>query len=181
MTSPRWPASIVRWRSSTWSDWWLSATCKSSAAGVWSASRPRSIASPPARFKSAEALAQSFQRLGDRGNQAIREAGRSFGLGLGRAGSRSILGALEPLSEMGGEYEVDRGGTIACTNCLFAEVCRRTPIICSFHAGLIGGLLERSGLEPEVEALGPRDPDGCAYAVHPREQALPARTAEMAP
>jgi predicted ArsR family transcriptional regulator len=127
---------------------------------------PVQISHPMRRYDAlAEALAQSFQRLGDRGNQAIREAGRAYGAGLGRPGSRSVLAALEPLREMGGEYEVSRGGAVTCTNCLFAEVCRRTPIVCSFHAGLIGGLLERSEMEAQVEALGPRDPDGCAYAV----------------
>ena len=142
---------------------------------------PVQISHPMRRYDVlAEALAQSFQRLGDRGNQAIREAGRSYGMALGRPGSRSILGALEPLTEMGGEYEVARGGTIACTNCLFAEVCRRTPIICSFHSGLVGGLLESSGLESAVEALGPRDPDGCAYAVQPAERPVVARPPEIA-
>jgi len=72
---------------------------------------------------------------------------------------------------MGGEYEVGPGGAVACTNCLFAEVCRRTPVICSFHAGLIEGLLERSSLDSSVEALGHRDPDGCAYAIHKAEPA----------
>ena len=82
--------------------------------------------------------------------------------------------ALEPLIEMGGEYEAGGGGAISCTNCLFAEVCRRTPIVCSFHAGLITGVLERSGLEADVEALGPREPDGCAYAAHQRDRSVAA-------
>jgi predicted ArsR family transcriptional regulator len=130
---------------------------------------PVQISHPSRRYDVlAEAMAQSFQRLGDRGTQAIREAGRIFGSGLGRTGTRSTLAALEPLTEMGGEYAVGAGGQISCTNCLFAEVCRRTPIVCSFHAGLIAGLIERAGLEAEVESLGPRAPDGCAYEVHQR-------------
>lgn len=138
---------------------------------------PVQISHPMRRYDVlAEALAQSFQRQGDRGTVAIREAGHAFGMGLGRSGARSIPTALEPLSEMGGEYEVGRGGAVTCTNCLFAEVCRRTPIVCSFHAGLIAGLLERSGLEADVEAQGPREPDGCAYAVHQRERSLPVGT-----
>jgi len=134
---------------------------------------PVQISHPMRRYDVlAEALAQSFQRLGDRGTLAIREAGRALGAGLGRPGARSITVALEPLIEMGGEYEAGSGGAISCTNCLFAEVCRRTPIVCSFHAGLITGILERSGLEADVEALGPREPDGCAYAANQRERSI---------
>ncbi len=136
---------------------------------------PVQISHPMRRYDVlAEALAQSFQRLGDRGTQAIREAGRALGAGLGRAGARSTLVALEPLIEMGGEYEMGPGGAITCTNCLFAEVCRRAPIVCSFHAGLIAGVLERSGLEADVEALGQREPDGCAYAAHHKERSVVA-------
>jgi predicted ArsR family transcriptional regulator len=132
---------------------------------------PVQISHPMRRYDVlAEALAQSFQRLGDRGTQAIREAGRAFGAGLAQPGGRSIVGALEPLTEMGAEYEVGSGGTISCTNCLFAEVCRRAPIICSFHAGLISGVLDRSGLGTDVEALGPREPNGCAYTAHQKER-----------
>src|SRR5712692_7344731 len=128
---------------------------------------PVQISHPMRRFDVlAEALALSFQRLGDRGTQAIREAGRTFGAGLGRPGARSIVSALEPLIEMGGEYEVGPSGHLECGNCLFAEVCRRTPIICSFHAGLLEGLLERSLGQAAVESLGHRAPDGCAYTVH---------------
>jgi predicted ArsR family transcriptional regulator len=71
----------------------------------------------------------------------------------------SVRAALEPLFEMGGDYEVERSGDIVCTNCLFAEVCRREPKICQFHAGVISGLTGS-----QVESLGHRDP-GCAYIV----------------
>ncbi len=136
---------------------------------------PVQISLPMRRYDVlAEALAISFQRLGDRGISAIREAGYTLGTGLGRPGARSIASALEPLGEMGGEYDVGPGGVVSCTNCLFAEVCRRAPIVCSFHAGLITGLLDRSGLQSDVEALGPRDPNGCAYEVHQRERPVTA-------
>jgi predicted ArsR family transcriptional regulator len=72
---------------------------------------------------------------------------------------------------MGGEYEVGPGGSLECHNCLFAEVCRRAPLVCSFHAGLIEGLLERSMGAIGVESLGQRGPDGCAYVVNARERA----------
>ena len=66
---------------------------------------------------------------------------------------------------MGGEYEMGPSGAVDCHNCLFAEVCRRTPVICSFHAGLLEGLLERSSVKGSVEALGHRDTNGCAYVI----------------
>jgi predicted ArsR family transcriptional regulator len=133
---------------------------------------PVQISHPMRRYDVlAEALGRSFQSLGDSGRLAIRDAGRVYGFGLARAGARSVATAIEPLTEMGGEYDVEPGGRLECGNCLFAEVCRRTPIICSFHAGLIEGLLERSMGPTAVESLGHRIPDGCAYEIHPREQA----------
>ena len=132
---------------------------------------PIQISHPMRRYDVlAEALARSFQALGDSGRIAIRDAGRVYGAGLARSGARSISEAIEPLTEMGGEYEVGPGGSLACGNCLFAEVCRRTPIVCSFHAGLIEGLLERSLGTVVVESLGQRAPDGCAYIVGAVEQ-----------
>jgi predicted ArsR family transcriptional regulator len=73
------------------------------------------------------------------------------------------MAALEPMLEMGSEYETDRGGIITCNNCLFAEVCRRAPVICQFHAGIIEGLFLHTEMNVSVEALGFRDPYGCAY------------------
>jgi predicted ArsR family transcriptional regulator len=128
---------------------------------------PLQISHPMRRYDVlAEALAKSLQGLGENGTQIARQAGRALGSGLGRPGARSIQGALEPLMEMGAEYEV-AGNSIACTNCLFAEVCRRAPVICGFHAGLLEGVLERSGRPARVEALGFRDPNGCAYRAEP--------------
>ena len=127
---------------------------------------PVQISHPMRRYDVlAEALARSFQALGDRGRIAIREAGRVYGAGLARPGARSVSDAIEPLTELGGEYEVGPGGSLECGNCLFAEVCRREGLICTFHAGLIEGLLERSLGTVGVESLGQRAPDGCAYIV----------------
>jgi predicted ArsR family transcriptional regulator len=128
---------------------------------------PVQISHPMRRYDVlAEALARALQGLGDGGNAIVRQAGRALGAGLGRPGARSTQAALEPLLEMGADYEVT-GRAIACTNCLFAEVCRRTPVICGFHAGLLEGLLESSGLPTRIEALGFREPDGCAYRATP--------------
>jgi predicted ArsR family transcriptional regulator len=91
---------------------------------------------------------------------AITEAGRRFGRGLARPGVASAVAALEPMTELGAEYETERTGRIVCHNCLFAEVCRRAPTICSFHAGVIEGL---TGLTGEVRALGFHGSGGCAY------------------
>jgi predicted ArsR family transcriptional regulator len=133
---------------------------------------PVQISHPMRRYDVlAEALARSFEALGDSGRVAIRDAGRAYGIGLARAGARSVATAIEPLIELGGEYDVEPGGRLECGNCLFAEACRRTPIICSFHAGVIEGLLERSMGPASVESLGHRMPDGCAYTIHPRERA----------
>ena len=127
---------------------------------------PVQISHPMRRYDVlAEALAKEFQRLGDNGTKAIRQAGRALGATLARPEARSVTAALEPVIEMGGEYEIGPKGAIECGNCLFAEVCRRTPVICSFHAGLLEGLLERTPTASGVEALGHRDPNGCAYVI----------------
>ena len=115
----------------------------------------------------AEALARAFDKAVD-----IAEVGRSFGRNLARPAVASLTEALEPMTEMGAEYDIDRSGRIVCSNCLFAEVCRRVPVICNFHAGVIEGL---SGLTGEstskstsnlgVQALGFHGNGGCAYLV----------------
>lgn len=91
---------------------------------------------------------------------AIKEAGRAFGRGLARPGPSSLPAAIEPMEELGAEYEIEAAGRIVCHNCLFAEVCRRAPNICSFHAGVIEGL---TGLTGGVRPLGFHGAGGCAY------------------
>src|ERR1700694_2638364 len=132
---------------------------------------PLQISHPMRRYDVlADALAKEFQRLGDAGTNAIRQAGRAQGAALARTDAHTVTAALEPLSEMGGEYEIGPSAAVDCGNCLFAEVCRRTPVICSFHAGLLEGLLERTPTAATVEALGHRDPNGCAYVTHRRDR-----------
>jgi predicted ArsR family transcriptional regulator len=91
---------------------------------------------------------------------AITEAGRSFGRRLARPGVTSVIAALEPMTELGAQYETERAGRIVCHNCLFAEACRRAPTICNFHAGVIEGL---TGLTGGVRSLGFHGSGGCAY------------------
>lgn len=126
---------------------------------------PVQISHPMRRYDVlAEALVRWFDQLEDSsGAEKVSDAGRWLGRNLARPGARSVPAALVPLVEMGGEYEVDRDGRIACTNCLFAEVCSRVRSVCLFHAGVIEGLVEQQGAQ--VESLGPRAPGGCAYQV----------------
>lgn len=117
---------------------------------------PLQISHPMRRYDVlAEALAHRLDR------RAMTEAGRALGESLARPGVTSLPAALEPMIEMGAEYEIARGGGIVCTNCLFAEACRRAPSICFFHAGVIEGL---TGGE-KVDALGFHNAFGCAYEV----------------
>ena len=125
---------------------------------------PVQISHPMRRYDIvAESLARAFDQLGDVGSHAVRRAGRSFGEAIAAPGAKSSTTALEPMLEMGAEYEIQRGGIVQCTNCLFAEVCRRAPVICRFHAGLIEGLFLHTEVNISVKALGFRDPYGCAY------------------
>jgi predicted ArsR family transcriptional regulator len=122
---------------------------------------PVQISHPMRRYDIlAEALVRSLEGIGnDGGRLLIKEAGRSFGRSLALPQAGSVRAALEPLFEMGGDYEVEPSGNVVCTNCLFAEVCRREPKICEFHAGVIDGLTGS-----EVESLGFHGL-GCAYVV----------------
>ena len=126
---------------------------------------PLQISHPMRRYDVlAEALAVSMVDAGpDHGAAAMARAGRAFGRQLARPVVTSLRAALEPLIEMGAEYEV-RGGHIQCTNCLFAEVCRRVPAICHFHAGIIDGV---SGRDGGIRSLGFDGANGCAYEVTP--------------
>jgi predicted ArsR family transcriptional regulator len=125
---------------------------------------PVQISHPMRRYDIvAESLGRAFDELGDVGSHAVRRAGRNFGESISLPGAKSPMAALEPMLEMGAEYETDRGGIITCSNCLFAEVCRRAPVICRFHAGIIEGLFLHTAMNISVKALGFRDPYGCAY------------------
>jgi predicted ArsR family transcriptional regulator len=135
---------------------------------------PVQISHPMRRYDLlAEALATEFLRLGDGADSAIKHAGLTLGGSLARGEARSVSAALEPMIELGSQYEVGPAGAVDCANCLFAEVCRRTPVICTFHAGAIEGLLDRSTVKGYVEALGHRGPNGCAYRIHGQEQPVP--------
>ena len=119
------------------------------------AAGPVQISHPMRRYDVlAEALASALDVA------AIAELGRIFGGGLARPGVTSVLAALEPMIELGAEYEIERSGRIVCHNCLFAEVCRRVPTVCNFHAGVIEGLTGSTGA---IRALGFHGGGGCAY------------------
>jgi predicted ArsR family transcriptional regulator len=122
---------------------------------------PVQISHPMRRYDVlAEALARTLSASGE---DAMHDSGRALGLSLARPGARSTEAALEPLVEMGGGYEVGRDGRIDCSNCLFAEGCRRVPAICDFHAGVLEGLTERDRDRTRIRALGPSGPNGCVY------------------
>lgn len=123
---------------------------------------PVQISHPMRRYDVvAEAFARFLESTVD-GTRAIREAGRALGKSIVRPETSSMPAALEPLTDMGADYEAGPGGNVECTNCLFAEVCRRAPSVCIFHAGVIEGL---TGMSTEVEPLGFRGEGGCAYRV----------------
>jgi predicted ArsR family transcriptional regulator len=126
---------------------------------------PLQISHPMRRYDVlAEALAHALERDQDDGGRRVAtEAGRALGVSLARPGGSELPEALEPMVEMGAEYELARSGVIVCTNCLFAEACRRAPVICHFHAGVLEGLTGRTGFRREIRSLGFRDPAGCAY------------------
>jgi predicted ArsR family transcriptional regulator len=122
---------------------------------------PVQISHPMRRY---DVLAEGLARSMD--EPAIKQAGRALGRSLARRDVTSFPAALEPLIEMGGDYEVERGGRIECANCLFAEACRRALNICLFHAGIIEGLTGRDGQRSKIDSLGFRNHGGCAYQVH---------------
>jgi predicted ArsR family transcriptional regulator len=127
---------------------------------------PLQISHPIRRYDVlAEALARSIEGIGgDGGRQAFKVAGRTLGRTLAStAGVASLAAALEPLTDLGGDYDLGPAGRIDCVNCLFEEVCRRVPNICLFHAGVIEGLTGRDGLHSEVKPLGPREEGACAF------------------
>jgi predicted ArsR family transcriptional regulator len=124
---------------------------------------PVQISHPMRRY---DVLAESLARAvgdGPDGEAAMRAAGRALGRSLARSLAASTTTALEPLVEMGAAYEVERDGRITCTNCLFAEVCRRVPTVCHFHAGAIESLTGRDGVRSRIQSLGFQGPSGCVF------------------
>jgi predicted ArsR family transcriptional regulator len=130
---------------------------------------PLQISHPIRRYDVlAEALARSIDGIGGEGGKvAFKLAGRTFGRTLAMPGVATLAAALEPLTDMGGDYDLGHAGRIDCVNCLFAEVCLRVPSICLFHAGVIEGLTGRDGLRSEVKSLGPREEGACAFFAAP--------------
>ncbi len=127
---------------------------------------PLQISHPMRRYDVlAEALARSIEDSSpDGGRRAMLAAGRAFGRAMAPSHAGSISAALEPLTEMGAEFEI-AGSRISCNNCLFAEVCHRIPVICHFHAGLLEGLTRSDGDTSAIRALGSQGPNGCIYEV----------------
>lgn len=126
---------------------------------------PVHISHPMRRYDVlAEALARAYAEMDEEG-AAIRRVGRELGRSLGRGEAVVMPKALEPLAELGADYEMEREDRVVALNCLFAEVCRRVPLICSFHAGIIEGLTGRDGQRAKVQPLGFQGPSGCAYQV----------------
>lgn len=125
---------------------------------------PVMISHPMRRYDVlAEGLARWLvESFSGSGRDPISLAGRAFGRSLARPAPTSVPAALEPLGEMGGDYEV-YGSHIECRNCLFAEVCHRVPEVCDFHAGVIEGLMHRDSQRSGIRPLGRRGPGGCAY------------------
>jgi predicted ArsR family transcriptional regulator len=126
---------------------------------------PVQISHPMRRYDVlAESLARAYAEIDEDGT-AMRRTGRELGRSLGRGQVAVLPRALEPLAELGADYETEPEDRVVCLNCLFAEVCRRVPMICSFHAGMIEGLTGRDGQHAKVEPLGFQGPGGCAYQV----------------
>src|SRR5260370_33036853 len=92
----------------------------------------------------AESLARAFDELGDVGSHAVRRAGRGFGEAIAAPGAKSPMTALEPMLELGAEYERPRGGVVRCTNCLCAEWGRPAPATCGCRAAVVEGLSRHS-------------------------------------
>src|SRR5690242_11183525 len=69
------------------------------------AAGPVQISHPMRRY---DLLAEALASVLD--VEAMTEVGRSFGRGLARPGITSVVAALEPMAELGAEYEVERTG-----------------------------------------------------------------------
>jgi predicted ArsR family transcriptional regulator len=129
---------------------------------------PLEISHPPRRFRVlASLLGQSLAGLGPRGRRAARDAGHAFGAAHARpvARNQSVADALKPLEALGGAYEVCEDRITAC-NCVFLEACRE-GVACEVQAGILEGMLNNSGLQAQVRALG-REGQGCSYRLEVR-------------
>jgi len=127
--------------------------------------------SHPARLhrQLAGLLARALDRLGGAGRGASRDAGRDFGRSISeRRVAPGLEEALVPLAALGGRYVAEPEGVLAAVNCVFREACVEAPqVVCGLHAGMLEGVLAAAGQPHSVSPLGPRQGDGCAFAIEP--------------
>src|SRR5438552_5706636 len=72
---------------------------------------PVQISHPMRRYDIvAESLARAFDELGDVGSHAVGRAGRNLGEAIALPGAKTTMSALEPMQDLGAEYDTDRTG-----------------------------------------------------------------------
>jgi predicted ArsR family transcriptional regulator len=129
-------------------------------------SGPLLLSHPARQFDTlGRGLAQALEMLGQGGEQAARRAGGKIGRGLGTRPAGDIREALAGLRELGAEYALEGEGDVVAHNCVFLEACRGEGVVCEFHAGLLEGALESSGLDVTLLAGGRRGPFGCSFSI----------------
>lgn len=147
------------------------------------AAGPVLISHPQRRFDGlARELAAALDSLGIAGFEAARRAGRAYGKELGASHSDELAEALGHIESLGADYEVEGNGEVVARNCVFLEACVNEGVVCEFHAGMLEGVLQASGLDREVTPAGRWGPFGCRYrtAVRARSAGEVQREAEQA-
>jgi predicted ArsR family transcriptional regulator len=126
---------------------------------------PITVSHPPRQFGLlAQYLATAIEEFGPAGRAAARRGGERLAANLDLIGSAdTVASCIQPLEALGGRYDTSRAGEIVARNCLFREACEKSPIVCEFHAGLLGTLLEPAKPGMRIEASGKDGAAGCRY------------------
>lgn len=120
--------------------------------------RPEAIAPVTELAELAAALAGAVVRHADDPREAALEAGRTWGLELADEESD----AFEELVRLGFAPVPDEDGSLKLTRCPLLGAARAEPtVICGVHQGLVEGLVQAAGGDPEQVELTAFAEPGC--------------------
>jgi predicted ArsR family transcriptional regulator len=121
---------------------------------------------PPSAYRFLlAALLADLANTGDDTHHRAAQAGRHWGrmLAAARTGERDTVVLLEVMRVLGfSPQPMDGGAEVHLLSCPYLELVQRYPdAMCRVHAGVIKGVLERTGADADVVLMPFAAPQAC--------------------